>query len=144
MYMLILLSLFFKACLSANTMCWTVDQMTDQIMLETDHNGDGIMQLDELRHQLTTSWGMTDNGISYHDFIAMWVARYHDTHSTAHDFVVNMDLNKNGLIESSDINGHVGNYDTNPHDGQIQKVEFNAFLHAVHPDPHNNGGHGCH
>ncbi|KAH3721406.1 uncharacterized protein LOC127855514 [Dreissena polymorpha] len=136
--------LFIRAYVCENTMCWTVDHISNQIMMEADKNLDGIMQMSELMNELTVSWGLTSAGLTYHDFIAFWTAQYHDTHSTAHAFVANIDVDKNDLINEADIAAHLQQFDINPHDGQIQKEEFNAFLHAVHPDPHNHGAHGCH
>jgi len=42
---------------SANHACMTVQQISDQIVVETDTSGDGIVQLSELLVEVT-NWGL--------------------------------------------------------------------------------------
>ncbi|XP_052773511.1 uncharacterized protein LOC128212214 [Mya arenaria] len=140
--------LFIFACIGAincaNNACLTVEQIAQQVVKESDHNADGIIQVEELVGELT-SWGLNnDSCLSYHDFIAAWTTRYHDHHDTAHDFFNNLNTDGDDALCLPEVAIHVVQFDTSPRDGQIQPAEFSAFMHAVHPDSHQPAGHGCH
>ncbi|KAH3849971.1 uncharacterized protein LOC127874411 [Dreissena polymorpha] len=140
-YLLLVASCFCVAY-CANTMCWTVDQIADQILLETDHNKDGVLQMSELTDEILT-WGVNNAScLTFHAFTTYWVAHYHDHHDTAHRFFSNLDQNGDEHLCLLDIAVQIVTYDNHPTDGQVQPAEFKAFLHAVHPDSHQNGGHG--
>ncbi|XP_060561204.1 uncharacterized protein LOC132720975 [Ruditapes philippinarum] len=146
MKVLAFLVVFVGLTYGANHMCWSVDQISNEVVKLADKNKDGIIQQSELIDELLTDWNL-DNGtcLSFHDFTRNWIDNFHDHHDTAHAFFNNLDLNNDKRLCLDDISVQLLKYDTNPTDGQIQPAEFNAFLHAVHPDSHQNGGrgHGC-
>ncbi|XP_052812390.1 uncharacterized protein LOC128239964 [Mya arenaria] len=133
--------------LGANTACLTVDEIVDAIYMSADTDMDGILSMQEFSVTLQNDWGIAPGGagLTISEFTNLWVTNYHDSHSTAHDFAVNLDINNDKHITDVDMNTYVGIYDANM-DGQFTKEEFLTFMHAVHPDPHNSGGqaHGCH
>ncbi|XP_052815005.1 uncharacterized protein LOC128241916 [Mya arenaria] len=132
--------------LGANTACLTVDQIVDMVFFEADTDMDNNLSMQEFSATLENNWGITPGGagLSISEFTNLWVIHYHDSHPTAHDFAVNLDINNDKRITDVDMNMYAGIYDANPMDGQFSKEEFLTFMHAVHPDPHNAGGHGCH
>lgn len=139
----IIFALVFGVAYGANSMCWTVDQIATAVIKEADVNGDGILEYGELTDELLNNWSLSnDSCLSFHDFMTNWIAKFHDHHDTAHQFFNRLDLDKDHKLCLMDVAVQIVTYDTNPTNGQIEPAEFNTFMHAVHPDSHQNGGHG--
>ncbi|KAL4231895.1 hypothetical protein ACF0H5_009471 [Mactra antiquata] len=140
---LVLLASVVAVVYGANHLCWSVDQISDEVIKLADANADGIVSYSELSDELLNDWNLSnDSCLSFHDFTTNWNLHFHDHHDTAHQFFHNLDLNGDRQLCLIDVAVQIITYDDNPTDGQIQPVEMNAFLHAVHPDSHKNGGHG--
>ncbi|XP_045190930.2 uncharacterized protein LOC123547737 [Mercenaria mercenaria] len=141
------LTIIFVALISTaygvNHMCWSVDRIAQEVMAQTDKNKDGIITYNEFSDELMVNWNLSNTScLSYSDFVGNWMSKFHDHHDTAHKFFNNLDLSGDEQLCLLDVAVQLVTYDTNPVDGQIQPAEFNAFMHAMHPDSHQNLGHG--
>ncbi|XP_045188685.2 uncharacterized protein LOC123546470 isoform X2 [Mercenaria mercenaria] len=127
-------------------MCWSVDRIAEEVRKQTDKNDDGIITYNQFSDELVVNWNLSNNTcLSFEDFTSNtsnWVSKFHDHHDTAHKFFKNLDLSGDNQLCLLDVAVQLVKYDTNPVDGQIQPAEFNAFMHAMHPDSHQNLGHG--
>ncbi|XP_060591442.1 uncharacterized protein LOC132746347 [Ruditapes philippinarum] len=140
---LAILTVLIGFAYGANHMCWSVDRISDELVKLADVNKDGIVQQSELTDELLNDWNLSNGTcLSYHDFTKNWALTFHDHHDTSHAFFNNLDLDNDKQLCFSDVAVQIAKYDQNPTDGQIQPAEMNAFMHAVHPDSHKNGGHG--
>ncbi|XP_053407942.1 uncharacterized protein LOC123546469 [Mercenaria mercenaria] len=127
----------------ANHFCWSVDRIADEIFVHTDNNSDGILTYGEFQKELISDWDLSnDSCLSYHEFTANWVYKFHDHHDTAHAFFNKLDVTGDKQLCFMEVAVHIVQYDNNPNDGRIESAELHTFMHDMHPDSHHNGGHG--
>ncbi|XP_053406379.1 uncharacterized protein LOC128559203 [Mercenaria mercenaria] len=99
----------------ANHFCWSVDRIADEVIKHTDTNGDGILSSGELKAELISEWDLSNTScLSYHEFTANWVLKFHDHHDTAHAFFNTLDTSKDKQLCENEVTAHIGQYDTNP------------------------------
>ncbi|XP_045190929.2 uncharacterized protein LOC123547736 [Mercenaria mercenaria] len=126
-----------------NHACWSVDRIADEIIKRADTDADGIITFYEFQVELMHDWDLSNGScLPYHEFTRNWIEKFHDHHDTAHAFYNSLVISGADHLCILDVASHVSQYDTNPKDGQIEPAELRSFMHDVHPDSHQNGGHG--
>ncbi|KAL3856948.1 hypothetical protein ACJMK2_011654 [Sinanodonta woodiana] len=140
MGIIFIFALLLGVASSQNSHGLTLDQVIDLVVTDLDKNHDGIITKLELEEELVTRWELDgDNCVSRHEFEKQWVATYHDHPNTVNEFFHRIDQNRDGCLDSSDIDVHFGTLDTNG-DGIATIDEFRTFMHHAHPE--GNHGHG--
>ncbi|KAL3856946.1 hypothetical protein ACJMK2_011652 [Sinanodonta woodiana] len=140
MRIIFIFALLLGVALGQNSHGLTLDQVIDRVVADLDKDHDGVITQAELNQEMIARWEHDGDGcLARHEFEKQWVATYHDHPNTVNEFFNRIDLNRDGCLDSTDINVHSTALDTNS-DGVATVAEFRAFMHHVHPE--GNGNHG--
>ncbi|XP_060553705.1 uncharacterized protein LOC132714797 [Ruditapes philippinarum] len=107
--------------------------IVNMVIADTDVDMDGFISEAELANEFQNRFDANNDGIILkNEFIHGWTTRYGDKHHHTDIFFDNIDLNGNGMIDLSDIEGNKVLTDTDA-DGMVSVEEYKAFIMAKHP-----------
>ncbi|XP_053374265.1 uncharacterized protein LOC128546889 [Mercenaria mercenaria] len=125
----------------SSVMCMTyakdLTTVINEVIADTDVNGDGIVSETEFNQELLSRWDTdvpSDNSVSKTDFVTQWTTRYGDNQADASAFFDKLDqfFLPVGELNDLDLFFHLATLDPDG-DHQISTTDFANFIRQNHP-----------